>query len=157
KHNLSPAVAGGGNGRPFFNEPMRDFSRRDQHAAFTQAIARAQVPKVTNDTAPQQAAGMGKRAEAAFTAGRDAHPMKRAAVLTTAARIMREQRDELSAVMVKESGKTWREADADTCEAIDFCDYYARCAVPLFQRERMGRFIGELDEQWYQPRGVAVV
>ncbi len=30
-------------------------------------------------------------------------------------------------------------------------------AVPMFQRERMGRFIGELDEQWYQPRGVAVV
>jgi RHH-type transcriptional regulator, proline utilization regulon repressor / proline dehydrogenase / delta 1-pyrroline-5-carboxylate dehydrogenase len=59
--------------------------------------------------------------------------------------------------MIKEAGKTWREADADVCEAIDFCEYYARMAAPLFERERMGRFIGELDEQWYQPRGVAVV
>ncbi|MFI4915392.1 MAG: aldehyde dehydrogenase family protein, partial [Phycisphaerales bacterium JB060] len=27
----------------------------------------------------------------------------------------------------------------------------------LFDRHRLGRFIGELDEVWYQPRGVAVV
>ena len=157
KHNLSPAVPGIGDGRPFFNEPMRDFSRRDQHAAFTAAVAKAQVPKVANDTTPQQAAEMVTRAEAVFPAWRDADPMLRAKVLVHAAELMRKRRDELSAIMVKEAGKTWREADADTCEAIDFCDYYARCAVPLFQRERMGRFIGELDEQWYQPRGVAVV
>jgi RHH-type proline utilization regulon transcriptional repressor/proline dehydrogenase/delta 1-pyrroline-5-carboxylate dehydrogenase len=29
--------------------------------------------------------------------------------------------------------------------------------VPLFRQERLGRFIGEFDEQWYQPRGVAAV
>ena len=51
----------------------------------------------------------------------------------------------------------WREADADVCEAIDFCEYYARLAVPMFEPQRLGRFIGELDEIWYQPRGVAVV
>jgi RHH-type transcriptional regulator, proline utilization regulon repressor / proline dehydrogenase / delta 1-pyrroline-5-carboxylate dehydrogenase len=70
---------------------------------------------------------------------------------------MRQRRDELSAVMIKEAGKTWREADADTCEAIDFCEYYARQAARLFSRQRLGKFIGELDETWYQPRGVAVV
>jgi RHH-type proline utilization regulon transcriptional repressor/proline dehydrogenase/delta 1-pyrroline-5-carboxylate dehydrogenase len=70
---------------------------------------------------------------------------------------MRQQRDGLAGVMIKEAGKTWREADADVCEAIDFCDFYARCAVPLFERQRLGRFIGELDEQWHEPRGVAVV
>ena len=59
--------------------------------------------------------------------------------------------------MIKEAGKTGREADADTCEAIDFCEYYARLAVPMFTRQRLGAFLGELDEQWYQPRGVAVV
>ena len=36
---------------------------------------------------------------------------------------MRERRDELSAIMIREAGKPWREADADTCEAIDFCEY----------------------------------
>jgi delta 1-pyrroline-5-carboxylate dehydrogenase len=35
---------------------------------------------------------------------------------------MRQQRDGLAALMIKESGKTWREADADVCEAIDFCE-----------------------------------
>ena len=59
--------------------------------------------------------------------------------------------------MIREAGKTWREADGDVCEAIDFCEYYARMAVPMFERERLGRFIGELDEQWYQARGVAAV
>jgi RHH-type proline utilization regulon transcriptional repressor/proline dehydrogenase/delta 1-pyrroline-5-carboxylate dehydrogenase len=77
--------------------------------------------------------------------------------LVRAAALMREQRDGLAGVMIKEAGKTWREADADVCEAIDFCEYYARMAVPLFERERLGKFIGELDEEWYQPRGVAVV
>jgi RHH-type proline utilization regulon transcriptional repressor/proline dehydrogenase/delta 1-pyrroline-5-carboxylate dehydrogenase len=78
-------------------------------------------------------------------------------VLVRAAAIMRQQRDGLSGVMIKEAGKTWREADADVCEAIDFCEYYARCAVGLFSRQRIGRFIGELDETLYEPRGVAAV
>ena len=55
------------------------------------------------------------------------------------------------------TGKTWREADGDVCEAIDFCEYYARMAVGLFRPTRLGRFVGELDEQFHQPRGVAVV
>jgi RHH-type proline utilization regulon transcriptional repressor/proline dehydrogenase/delta 1-pyrroline-5-carboxylate dehydrogenase len=81
----------------------------------------------------------------------------RAAAIVKAAAIMRSRRDELSAVMVKEAGKTWREADADTCEAIDFCEFYARLAVPLFEPARIGRFVGELDHTFHQPRGVAVV
>ena len=59
--------------------------------------------------------------------------------------------------MIREAGKTWREADADICEAIDFCEYYARVAVGLFQPTRLGRFVGELNCQWYQPRGVAAI
>jgi RHH-type proline utilization regulon transcriptional repressor/proline dehydrogenase/delta 1-pyrroline-5-carboxylate dehydrogenase len=70
---------------------------------------------------------------------------------------MRDRRDELSGIIIKESGKVWRESDADVCEAIDFCEYYARMAVPMFERKRLGRFIGELDEQWHEPRGVAVI
>lgn len=157
KHRLSPAVEGVGDGRAFFNEPMRDFSQEPVRAAFGASIARASVPRVLNDTTPQAAGEMVRRALDAFGPWRDTDPLARAAVLTRAAAVMRERRDELSGVMVRESGKTWREADADTCEAIDFCEFYARLAPPLFGRERLGRFIGELDEQWYQPRGVAVV
>jgi RHH-type proline utilization regulon transcriptional repressor/proline dehydrogenase/delta 1-pyrroline-5-carboxylate dehydrogenase len=59
--------------------------------------------------------------------------------------------------MIREAGKTWAEADADVCEAIDFCEFYAREAVPLFSPRRLGRFTGEHDETVYQPRGVCAV
>ena len=158
RHALTPPVDGVGDARPFFNEPFRDFSRAAQRQAFAAAIGRATVPRIANDRTADDARAAVGRAQAAFEREwRDADPRARASVLTRAAAIMRERRDALSAVMIKEAGKTWKEADADTCEAIDFCEYYARLAVPLFERERIGRFIGEFDEQWHQPRGVCAV
>ncbi|MEX2218910.1 MAG: proline dehydrogenase family protein [Phycisphaerales bacterium] len=157
RHALSVAVPGVGDGRPFFNEPLRDFADARARQAFAKAIAGATVPRVANDRTPDHAREMVSRASAAFPAWRDADPRQRAAVLVKAAALMRVQRDGLAGVMIKEAGKTWREADADVCEAIDFCEFYARQAVPLFEPRRLGRFIGELDEQWYQPRGVAAV
>ena len=157
RHALSAAPPGVGDGRPFFTEPPRDFSKDDQRAAFAKAVASAKVPQVPNDRTPEQGLEMVRRAHAAFPAWRDFDPAARADVLIRAAAAMRARRDELAAIMVKESRKPWREADADVCEAIDFCEYYAREAVPLFGRSRLGKFLGELDETWYQPRGVAVV
>lgn len=157
RHTLTPAVPGVGNGRPFFTEPLRDLSDEAQRTAFASAVARASVPKVANDKTPSDASAAVAKAAEFFPKWRDEDPRARAAVLTRAANIMRSRRDELSGVLIRESGKTWREADADVCEAIDFCEYYARLAVPLFERRRLGRFIGELDEHWHQPRGVAAV
>jgi RHH-type proline utilization regulon transcriptional repressor/proline dehydrogenase/delta 1-pyrroline-5-carboxylate dehydrogenase len=157
RHTLSAAPAGVGDGRPFFNEPFRDFSSKPVREAFAAAVAAARVPEVANDRTPEQAGEMLARAERAFEVWRDVDPRLRADVLVRTADKMRARRDELSGIAVKEAGKPWAEADADVCEAIDFCAYYAREAVGLFERERMGRFIGELDEQWYQPRGVAVI
>ncbi len=157
RHRLTPGVPGVGDGRPFFTEAVRDFSVKAQRDAFAAAIARATVPKIANDRTVDQAKDMIAKADAAFAAWRDTDPRKRAEVLVRTAALMRRQRDGLAGVMIKESGKTWREADADVCEAIDFCDYYARLAVPLFERTRLGKFIGELDETLYQPRGVAAV
>jgi len=157
RHAMSAAVPGLGDSAPFMNEPMRDFSDREQREAFAAAIARATVPRVLNETTPEQARTMVERAHAAFPVWRDTDPMRRARVLVAAAALMRMQRDGLAGVMIREAGKTWREADADVCEAIDFCEYYARRAIPLFDRARVGKFIGELDETWHLPRGVAVV
>ena len=71
---------------------------------------------------------------------------------------MRARRDELSAWMVFEVGKNWREADADTAEAIDFCDYYAQEAERLMSApKRLGNYPGELNQLFYQPMGVGVV
>jgi len=157
RHALSPAVEGVGDGRAFINEPMRDFSRKAVREAFGNAVRSATVPKVANDKLPDDAKHAVDRAAAYFPTWRDTEPRKRAEVLVRAAALMRKQRDALSGVMIKEAGKTWKEADADVCEAIDFCEYYAREAVPMFDRQRLGRFIGELDEQWHQPRGVCAV
>lgn len=157
RHGMSPAVEGVGDGRPFFNAPPRDFSKAEVRKAFSEAIDRASVPRVANDRTPQQAAAMITAAQAAFPAWRDADPLLRARVLARAAEAMRQRRDELSAIVLLENGKPWREADADVCEAIDFCEFYARQAPRLFARARIGRFIGELDEVWHQPRGVAAV
>lgn len=157
RHRLTRAVEGVGDGRPFFSETPRDFSRREQHEAFSRAMASADVPRVANDRTPDQAREMVRRAHEAFPAWRDTDPRERARIITRAADIMRSRRDELSAIVTKENGKGWHDADADVCEAIDFCEYYARQAVPLFERQRIGRFIGELAEQWYQPKGVAAI
>jgi len=84
-------------------------------------------------------------------------PEERADHLLEIAERMRERRDELAAWMVFESAKNWREADADVCEAIDFCEYYAREMKRLGDPRKMGDVAGEHNLLTYQPRGVAAV
>jgi len=157
RHQLSPAVEGLGDGRPFFNEPLRDFSQTDQREQFAEATRRARVPERTSPLTPEQLEEAVRRAEAALPSWRDVDPLARSATLVKAAAEMRGRRDELAGIMIREAGKTWREADADVCEAIDFCEYYARSAAHLFRLRRLGAFVGELNEIGYQPRGVAAV
>jgi RHH-type transcriptional regulator, proline utilization regulon repressor / proline dehydrogenase / delta 1-pyrroline-5-carboxylate dehydrogenase len=156
RHNLGPGIAEL-KVRPFYNAAFRDFADKAVRTGFAQTVARTTVPAVPSDRTPAQASEMVGRAAAALEAWREVPVLQRSAVLLAAAEIMSTRRDELSAVMIKEAGKTWREADADTCEAIDFCTYYAQNAVALFNRQRIGRFVGELDEVIHEPRGVAVV
>ena len=49
---------------------------------------------------------------------------------------MRARRRDLAALEVFEAGKPWKEADADVCEAIDFCEYYGREMLRLGQGRR---------------------
>ena len=157
RHGLSPAVEGVADGRAFFTEPMRDFAEADQRDAFAAAIGRARVRTVASDRTPEDAARMVGEAAAYFPAWRDTDAKERSACLARAADAMRARRDELAGMIIKENGKGWRDADGDVTEAIDFCDYYARTAPELFEKQRLGRFIGELNEHWHQPRGVAAV
>jgi RHH-type proline utilization regulon transcriptional repressor/proline dehydrogenase/delta 1-pyrroline-5-carboxylate dehydrogenase len=96
-------------------------------------------------------------ASAAWPAWRDTSPAARAAVLRRAAAAMRERRDELSALEVFEEGKNWREADADVTESIDYLEYYAREMVRLGEVRRLMPLPGEVNEYFYQARGVGVV
>jgi RHH-type proline utilization regulon transcriptional repressor/proline dehydrogenase/delta 1-pyrroline-5-carboxylate dehydrogenase len=95
-----------------------------------------------------------KRAQPAWAA---LTAQQRGQVLVNAAKLMQERRYELAAWMCFEVGKNWREADADVCEAIDFCQYYAREAVRLGYPQRLGRIPGELNIMHYKPRGVCAV
>jgi RHH-type transcriptional regulator, proline utilization regulon repressor / proline dehydrogenase / delta 1-pyrroline-5-carboxylate dehydrogenase len=157
RQQLSPAVEGLGQGRPFVNEPPRNFARREQREHFAAAVRAAVVPQVLDEVTPARATEAVDRAVAGFPAWHGTPPLQRAAILLAAAERLRRQRDTLSGVIVREAGKPWREADADVCEAIDFWEYYARWAVSLFQPARLGRFVAEWNEVWHQPRGVAVV
>ena len=144
-------------GNLFFTEPYRDFSIKEKRDKFAKAIAASKVPQVKRIETKEEITTIIDQAHAAFPSWRDASPIFRSQVLVKAAELMRNRRDELCGVVMKESGKTWREADGDVCESIDFCEYYARVAPQLFEYERLGEFIGELDQQFYQPRGVAAI
>ncbi|MEZ4475282.1 MAG: proline dehydrogenase family protein [bacterium] len=157
RHALSAAAPGVGDGRPFFSEPLRDFARADVRDAFASAVAEAVVPVVPIDATVAQARAAVEAARAAAPRWRDTSVVERAACLTRAAARMRSRRDALAALIVAEAGKGWAAADADVCEAIDFCEYYAREAVALFTPHRLGAFIGELNQELYRPRGVAAI
>ncbi len=157
RHQLSTSVEGFADGRPFFSESMRDFADQSQREAFGAAVDASRVPKVSIDATIQDGDAALGRAHDFFPTWRDTPVRERAEVLLRASDIMRNRRDELSGIIIRESGKTWREADADVCEAIDFMEYYAREAIGLFEPKRLGRFVGEIDEVFHQPRGVAVV
>ncbi len=81
---------------------------------------------------------------------------RRAECLLAAAAAMRRRRFELAAWEIFECGKSWREADGDVCEAIDFCEYYARAAIEL-DRPPEVLVPGEENRTLYIPRGVAAI
>ncbi|MEY4668147.1 MAG: hypothetical protein RL518_846 [Pseudomonadota bacterium] len=81
----------------------------------------------------------------------------RASTLNRMASIMRERKSMLTALIIREVGKTWREADADVAEAIDFCDYYAAEARRISPPRLTEQVMGEENHYLYQPRGVTVV
>ena len=95
-------------------------------------------------------------AKAAFPAWADADVSERAGLLRRLAERMKARKFELSAWIVTETGKPWREADADVAEAIDFCHYYADAGVELAE-PRHRDVPGEENATFYEPRGVAVV
>ncbi len=82
---------------------------------------------------------------------------ERAAYLLEAARLMRERRHRFSAWMVFEAGKTWPEADADTAEAIDFLEFYAREMLRYDGPQPVTPHPGEKAFLVYLPLGVGAI
>lgn len=84
---------------------------------------------------------------------------ERARYLLRASAEMRRRKHEFSATMVLEAGKSWVEADADTAEAIDFLEYYARQMVRLVDSSHLlyPSPLGEQLDLQYIPLGVGAV
>ena len=95
----------------------------------------------------------------AFETWKKVKPSMRADVLFKAAAIIRRRKFEFSALMTKEAGKPWPEADADTAEAIDFLEYYGRQMLQITEADKMtqSRRNVERNEFKYIPLGVAAV
>jgi len=95
-------------------------------------------------------------ADEAFPAWADTPWADRAHLLFELAARLRRDKHYYSAWMVREVGKNWAEADGDTAEAIDFCEYYAREALryakglPVVQTE-------DHNECHYIPLGVGAI
>ncbi|KQU27262.1 1-pyrroline-5-carboxylate dehydrogenase [Bacillus sp. Leaf13] len=81
----------------------------------------------------------------------------RADVLFRAAAIVRRRKHEFSAILVKEAGKPWSEADADTAEAIDFMEYYGRQMLNLKDGVPVESRPIEHNRFNYIPLGVGVI
>jgi 1-pyrroline-5-carboxylate dehydrogenase len=98
-----------------------------------------------------------EEAEKKFNEWKNVEPKKRAEYLLKAAALMRKRKHEFSAAMIYEVGKTWPEADADTAEAIDFLEFYAREMIRLSGPQPVTKIPSEKSELWYIPLGVGVV
>ncbi len=107
--------------------------------------------------APTDAAGLVQAILPTLAPWSATAPERRADILVRAAALMRRRRFELSAWEIFETGKPWREADADVAEAIDFLEFYAREMRRLGQPRRLGREPGELNQIMFFPRGLVVV
>ena len=81
---------------------------------------------------------------------------KRVNILYKASKIARRRRYEINAWMVREVGKNWAEADADTAEAIDFMEFYAREMLRLGGPQPLHQLKGEKDWLEYIPLGVGI-
>jgi len=82
---------------------------------------------------------------------------ERAELLFRVAGLMRQRKHELSAWMIHEVSKTWAEADGDTAEAIDFCEFYGREMLRYASPQPLTRIDGEDNLMKYIPLGVVVV
>ena len=122
-----------------------------------------------NPAHPSEVAGIHQKADrehvepaiqaalAAFESWKNAPAEQRAALVFRVAEILHRRKFEFNAWLVLEAGKNWDEAEADTCEAIDFCELYARTALHLAEAAPVVQLPGERDLLRYIALGAGAV
>jgi len=81
----------------------------------------------------------------------------RSVMLLRAAEILRARKFEFNAWLAFEAGKTWPEAEAETAEAIDFCEFYARQMLRLLPGPAPVQLPGEEDQVLHLPLGTGII
>ncbi len=120
-------------------------------AAPDEAIGRAAV-------ADERLVGIAVAAAAeAFTGWSRTSVTERVEAVRRAAGEVRARREELTAAIVLEVGKGWRDADAEVAEAIDYLEYYGREMLGVGSGHTTERVPGETNDLVYDPLGVAAV
>lgn len=121
-------------------------------------------PSNRNEVVAKFSKGTREHAERAMHAAQDAFrtwsivaPEKRAGYLFKAAAEIRRRRYEMNAWMVLEVGKNFAEADGDTCEAIDFLEYYGREMLRYADPPKPVQLKGERGRVEYVPMGVGII
>ena len=118
---------------------------------------RTQVVGRFNKATKELAGRAVEKAAEAFETWKYTPAEERAELLFRVAAIMRERKHELSAWMTYEVAKTWPEADGDTAEAIDFCEFYGREMLRYADRQPLVNVKGEDNDLDYIPLGVGAV
>ena len=173
---------------PFKNEPITDFSVKENREAMEKAIKyvegqlgreyplfiggeeikterqiisvnpadHSEVVGYLSKADKDQANKAVEAADKAFETWSKYPARMRAEYLFKTAAILRRRKLEFSAWMVIEESKPWVEAVADTAEAIDFLDFYARQMIELDQPRELYRIPDEDNEVKYIPLGVGL-
>jgi 1-pyrroline-5-carboxylate dehydrogenase len=117
----------------------------------------SEVVGIHQKATPEQAARAIESASAYFPEWSQSRAEDRIRMLVRAAALIRERKMIFNAWLVFEAGKTWPEAEAETAEAIDFCEYYAREMARLAGPQPVVQLPGEKDQMRYLPLGVGIV
>src|SRR5215210_1090761 len=162
----------------FRNEPFTDFGKEENAQAMRAAIEKVkggervmtgrtlesfnpanktEVVGRFQKATEQLARHAVENANETFAAWRNRPAHERADLLFRVATLLRERKHEMSAWMIFEVGKSWAEADGDTAEAIDFCEFYAREMLRYAADQPLTRLEGEENRLTYIPLGVGVV
>lgn len=116
-----------------------------------------EVVGVVDEASIEQVSHALDAATNAFASWKRTSAEERADLLVRAAARIRETKDDWNAILVLEVGKPWIEADADTAEAIDFLEFYAREALRYAKPPALTPIQGERNHLTYLPLGVGVV
>ena len=117
----------------------------------------SQVIGIFQTATAEMAAQAIEAAHKAFDSWKRVPAEHRAECLFRTAKILRERKFEMNAWICYEAGKTWPEADADTAETIDFCEFYGREMLRLAGPQRVTPMKGEKNYLVYIPLGVGAV